>query len=553
MLIAHPAAPSAQEQILPSAIAGAFFGFLALLVFFIWCVWIGLNFCRCCCTNGCCTCWRRGAKQAASVAAEPSDLVLDPSKAPSAQTIDKAATEVSEEAAAPASLWQRWRARRRGERWLLGIIAFLGLATVGLCLWGIPESLTETNSQIDDFWDLFDNIDNTQRNTTAQLVALRAELETVENALQTLSNEDLTVLQQLPGPLGDVGDTIVNGLTGLTAGVAAIGVANDAIDSALVALDTYVQSEIDTIRDRFREPTTTFQSDGRVVTICIMLGVILLCAVVIPILAWRPSHPVILSYTIATLLFFVFLILLLGAGVVRSMVELAHDGCLYAEYYAGNVLVEAVNDPTERQFWRRTVNFYLDPTPPAGDGQGSALEEITGVNISPVLDVLDSAPVQGFLDVATSGPVTTALGLVLNDESVAALGDLANAVPDIVNIGEAGDVICLILGMVFFRRAGLNLPPLPCPPPRSPRRQRDDVAGEHLPLELPGQRDHLLRHRECGQSAVRVLDLHRRGGLCAGAGRHLPRRLPREGLQKGAGSREPGAAGDGGGGTRLRS
>lgn len=41
----------------------------------------------------------------------------------------------------------------------MALLALVAIATVGMCIWGIVVSVDNTDSQITNFWELVDNVD----------------------------------------------------------------------------------------------------------------------------------------------------------------------------------------------------------------------------------------------------------------------------------------------------------------------------------------------------------------------------------------------------------
>lgn len=202
------------------------------------------------------------------------------------------------------------------------------------------------------------------------------------------------------------------------------------ISKSVVLLFIYfiLLQNLNDFQDKFEPPTTTFQVQGRVAAIVVVLSVILVCAIISTILCWKMRYPATASYLNAVLFFFIFLVFLIGTSVIRAMVTLANNGCLYAETFVTTTLLNTINNPAEQIWLKRALDFYLNPTAPTGNLGESALSEVAGVNIVPILDAIQSPVVETLLGVLDSRVVQTALNFALEDATVKAINDLADII-----------------------------------------------------------------------------------------------------------------------------
>ena len=201
---------------------------------------------------------------------------------------------------------------------------------------------------------------------------------------------------------------------------------------------------INDFESKFKPPTTTFQVQGRVAAICVILAVILVVAIVLVVLCWKLKHPAASLYLIAILFFFVCLVFLVGSSVIRALVDLANDGCLYAETFVTTVILNAIDDPTEQAWLKRALKFYLNPNPPNPNVAESAISEIAGVNLVPILDAIQSPLVGTLLGLLDAGFVQTALRFVLQDATVTAINDLVDIVQPLTSTSEYLDDVILL-------------------------------------------------------------------------------------------------------------
>lgn len=119
------------------------------------------------------------------------------------------------------------------------LIAFFALSTVALSIWGIPETLIQTDSQINTFWDILYDIRDAQANTTAELAVLNAQLEILETSVQQISNET-SRLKDILRPLGSIGAAVAEGLTLIEEAAKGVATVQQAIREAIRALERYV-------------------------------------------------------------------------------------------------------------------------------------------------------------------------------------------------------------------------------------------------------------------------------------------------------------------------
>lgn len=454
-----------KTAVLPSAIAGGVFAIISLLLCFFVIGWIIAYYCPCCfrcfSRSKCCK-----GKQKQATTAIPADqfIVSKSSQAPQQATIaednppelgqqlsaaEKGTSrettqpdeklkenESSKNKTAPSkSIIQGLKASfasqsnvPRKTRILNWLIALFGLTTVALCIWGIPESLTQTATQIDTFWDLVDGVYDALDATVAELQILSSQLIILDSSVQQINTETDKLTPLVANLGGVVGDTLTQALGLLDTAADSVTTVSSAIESAVNSLETYLGANLNDFEAKFKPPTTNFQIQGRVAAIVVILSVILVCAIVSTILCWKMRYPAAASYLNAVLFFFIFLVFLIGTSVVRAMVTLANDGCLYAETFVTTTLLNTINNPAEQIWLKRALDFYLNPNAPSESTGQSALSEVAGINIVPVLDAIQSPVVESVLGVLDTGIVQTALNFVLQDATVKAINDLADII-----------------------------------------------------------------------------------------------------------------------------
>ena len=220
-----------QSQVLPAAIAGSVFGILAFIAFLALLVYIIYKYCRCCC---------RSKPNSKSTDASPPTSEFIKSSSPSfdAPGVVSISPETTPTITKP-SFSESVKTCAKNTSILQWVLAFFGLATIGLCLWGIPESLNQTDTQINEFWELVDSIDHAQGNTSAILASLSGQMNVLGESLQQISTSSDRITALLT-PLGGFGNAVGLGIAELETAAGGVDTAQGAIDTGVTAIDTYV-------------------------------------------------------------------------------------------------------------------------------------------------------------------------------------------------------------------------------------------------------------------------------------------------------------------------
>ncbi|KAL4551679.1 hypothetical protein Ndes2526B_g05949 [Nannochloris sp. 'desiccata'] len=439
------------REVLPAAIAGSVFAILALLSFVAMIIWISLNFCRCC-TCFCRRCSKRKQVKLTSAAsgattdgtpttqfitedsktvdAAPSPMDMSTSTSPKDPESGVHAATAAAAAAIKENTMPAWL------KWLRWAILFIGTILVACSIWAIIDSLLVTNSQIDKFWDLVETVDNAQAKIANEIADLNGQVSVLKTATQQLNIES-DKIQGVLSKFGDVGNTFSNVIGGLTDATTDTAPVQEGLGTAVSAIQENVGANIAKLKNKLKGPSLRFQNQGRVIVIVVIIGMIMLCALILTWLCWSVTmkHPIIASSFLAVMLFFIFIVLLFGSGVGKSMRTLSDDACMYSETYAAVTLLKQVKDPAKQKWLSKALDFYMRPDGEAGAPveAGSAVSEVLGVNLKPIKAVVQSGAltkVLGLLD----GPLAK-LGLkqVLEPATVDAIGDLSGVVQPIAN------------------------------------------------------------------------------------------------------------------------
>jgi hypothetical protein len=211
----------------------------------------------------------------------------------------------------------------------------------------------------------------------------------------------------------------------------------DGLGTAVGAIQQNVGDNIAKLKDLLKAPSLRFQNQGRVIVIVVIIGMIMLCAVFLTWLCWQVPmrHPIVASSLLAVMLFFIFIVLLFGAGIGHSMRTLSDDACMYSETYVAVTLLEQVKDPTKRSWLQKALNFYMRPDGESGipDEAGSAVSEVLGVNLRPIKTVVQSGAVKKLLGLLDGPLVKIGLKQALKPATVDAIGQLSGVVQPIAS------------------------------------------------------------------------------------------------------------------------
>ena len=139
-----------------------------------------------------------------------------------------------------ASLFVSEKPVPRKTRILNWLIAFFGLTTIALCIWGIPESLVQTDTQINNFWELVDDIYYAQANTTATLQVLSTQLVVLGASVTQIESETDRLVPLVERLGGAAGTAASDALNVLSTAANAVNGTSDAISSAVDAIDKYL-------------------------------------------------------------------------------------------------------------------------------------------------------------------------------------------------------------------------------------------------------------------------------------------------------------------------
>ena len=121
-------------------------------------------------------------------------------------------------------------------RWM---VALLAASTVILGVLGIPDTLIQTNSQINQFWNLLNDIQAAQSNTSQELHVLNRHLSTIKSSAVQIA-KDKTQFQAALESFGVLGPVFGGALDLIQQVASQETVIQNGIGSAIKALDAYI-------------------------------------------------------------------------------------------------------------------------------------------------------------------------------------------------------------------------------------------------------------------------------------------------------------------------
>ena len=248
---------SLQTVIIPQAIPGIVFAGLTLLYFFVVIGWIIYKYCPCC-WCGCCdacrhwNCWKCRQKPATvnetvlmhnslyqisgtpTVTDAPENLDMN-DRAPEVGEFDdyKPNTPEISDVKPRSRIKERWA---HVVRWM---VVLLAASTVILGIWGIPQTLVHTNSQINQFWNLLNDIQAAQAATSQELHVLNRHLSTIKSSAVQIA-KDKTQFQAALESFGVLGPVFGGALDLIQQVASQETVIQNGIGSAIKALDAYI-------------------------------------------------------------------------------------------------------------------------------------------------------------------------------------------------------------------------------------------------------------------------------------------------------------------------
>ncbi|KAL4451392.1 hypothetical protein ABPG77_009472 [Micractinium sp. CCAP 211/92] len=258
-------------------------------------------------------------------------------------------------------------ARQRCHCVSLGQLLLLGLtlAAIGVCAWGLGESILSTDSTVSDFWSLVDQVEGKIADATSDLQQLRAEM--------TQLSGNVTVVTQRASLLAATLRRVGLNASATNRAVAAL----QALPTALDSVASSVQGGIDVLNNT---TVSDIRADWEDTTMSIQDTVV-----------WA-GH-----------LDFRCLLPAVLAGLMRGVYTGTTDTCLYVDALALDLAHRKISDPSQRTKVVQALEYYLG---------------ITYIPDSEVVDRLLGVPTQ-LLHLAVAGPAGSLLLPVLANSALA--------------------------------------------------------------------------------------------------------------------------------------
>ncbi len=245
------------------------------------------------------------------------------------------------------------------------------------------ESFISTDSQITNFWDLVDTVEQKADNTTQGLETLDSSLATLETSIKSLDS-DSAQLNQALSALGNTDPTVTNAINSLSNAIPVIDQARSGIDSGIQAINDYLKTTIDDLQANIQPPSESFESTGRYIAIAVCFALTIVAAIGAGLLSLTVRHPTWASAFVALLWLFVALLMLLGVGLLGGVRVVSKDACLYSETFAVYYAKNKVQDPQKKEWILNALNYYFNSSAVVDEAPGAALKAVTNVDITEI-------------------------------------------------------------------------------------------------------------------------------------------------------------------------
>jgi hypothetical protein len=376
------------QEIIPSTIPGIVLGALSLLGFIFFIIWMLVQYCACC-AKCCC----RGDRdedpetttQFIKEQQRNSYNGLPPTAPPDAQQSfgGRSSRAIQPPPPPPTSGCTRF---------MQILILFLTLATVACSGWGIAASLQSTDTQITNFWNLVDTVEQKADNTTKGLETLDSSLAILETSIKTVDNDSATLDTALAA-LGNTNPAVSTAINSLSSATPVIEQARSGIQSGIQAIDEYMKTTINSLQADIQPPSETFENTGRYIAIAVAFAITIVAALGSGLLSLKVRHPVWASAFVALLWLFVTFLMLLGVGLLSGVRVVSKDACLYSETFAVTYAKNKVQDPQKKEWILNALNYYFNSSAVVDEAPGAALKAVTDVDITEIYKLVQTPEV----------------------------------------------------------------------------------------------------------------------------------------------------------------
>ncbi|KAL4420686.1 hypothetical protein ABPG75_010342 [Micractinium tetrahymenae] len=241
------------------------------------------------------------------------------------------------------------------------LLLVLSLAVVGVCAWGLGESILSTNSTVSDFWSLADQVEAKIANATSDLQQLEGEVAQLSSNVTVLTQRAplLAAALRRVGTNASIADQVMAALQGLPA---ALDIIASSVQSGINMLNNTMQQTVTDIRSDWEGTTMSIQDTWRFIPIPVLFGLAILIAAACCLLCWRVRRPGAAKLFTMLLWLDAALLMLLGAGLMRGVYVGSTDSCLYVDTLSLDLAHRKVTDPSDRAKIVRALEYYLGLT-----------------------------------------------------------------------------------------------------------------------------------------------------------------------------------------------
>lgn len=350
------------------------------------------------------------------------------SSAPSARGEVKVATAVPTSLTNSHRRFFHWRTTPLHAKIFLILFFALCLATLGVCGWGLGESVKSTRTQISTFWDIVDDVQG-------RIEVVVTDLHNVETTIQSavpgievvssLSAQSIIALSEAAGQaLTDSEVSTVQTVLGQVTSAAPRALQQ--IDTVANMLQDDILDTISDIEDDARPVTMKIQNTYRYIVFAVIFGVSMLVVLLLMVLLPTMRYYKTAAFVVAVSWIFTALLMFFGVSLLHGTYEFSNDACLYAETYVYNRAMDGIDDSNERAMFRRAFWYY---TGTVDYSNTTFFDNITdsSVGMQQIIYTLEQEPFPTLLEVLNSVPEETVASLIGADEA-ASIAALPNAV-----------------------------------------------------------------------------------------------------------------------------
>jgi hypothetical protein len=131
--------------------------------------------------------------------------------------------------------------------------------------------------------------------------------------------------------------------------------AHEGVDQGLAQVESNMNAVMDTLHNDFRDPSYSFENTWRFVVIAVLFGLNIVSSLMAGAFSIQVGRPIFASFSVALLWFTVTLLMLFGVGLLRGVVVVSTDACLYTETFMRGLVQTRVTNLERREFVSNTL------------------------------------------------------------------------------------------------------------------------------------------------------------------------------------------------------